>query len=123
MIKGTTTSGFTFEIDENKVNDMRVIDAMVETESGNIGGISKLISLIFDRQQKADLYSFCADESVLDDDEAHPGKLGALLVMGAGLGGDAAVFGGLVDGNRRHGQAVLQFYGANAGGFVDHGHS
>ena len=63
MIKGTTTSGFTFEIDENKVNDMRVIDAMVETESGNIGGISKLISLIFDRQQKADLYSFCADES------------------------------------------------------------
>lgn len=63
MIKGTTASGFTFEIDENKVNDMRVIDAMVETEEGNIGGISKLISLIFDKAQKKALYTFCADEN------------------------------------------------------------
>lgn len=63
MIKGTTASGFTFELDETKVNDMRVIDAMVETEAGNIGGISKLITLLFDKQQKTDLYAICADEN------------------------------------------------------------
>ena len=62
MIRGTTVSGFTFELDETKVNDMRVIDAMVETETGNIGGISKLIALLFDKQQKKELYAFCADE-------------------------------------------------------------
>ena len=63
MIKGTTASGFTFELDETKVNDMRVIDAMVETEAGNIGGISKLITLLFDKEQKKALYDFCADET------------------------------------------------------------
>ena len=62
MIKGTTKSGFAFEIDETAVNDMRVIDAMVEVESGNLGGVSKLISLIFDKDQKKALYAFCADE-------------------------------------------------------------
>lgn len=63
MIKGTTASGFTFELDETNVNDMRVIDAMVETEVGNIGGISKLITLLFDKEQKKALYDFCADEN------------------------------------------------------------
>jgi len=62
MIKGTTESGFNFELDETRVNDMRVIDAMVEAEEGNLGGVSKLISLLFDKQQKTDLYAFCADE-------------------------------------------------------------
>lgn len=63
MIRGTTVSGFTFEIDETKVNDMRVIDAMVEAEENNLGGVSKLITLLFDKQQKKELYAFCADEN------------------------------------------------------------
>ena len=63
MIKGTTESGFAFEIDETRVNDMRVIDAMVEAEDGSLGGVSKLISLVFDKAQKKALYAFCADEN------------------------------------------------------------
>lgn len=62
MINGTTKSGFTFEMDETRVNDMRVIDAMVEAEANNIGGISKLITLLFDKEQKKALYTFCTNE-------------------------------------------------------------
>jgi len=63
MIKGTTKEGFAFELDETRVNDMRVIDAMVEAESNNLGGISRLITLLFDKEQKKALYAFCADEN------------------------------------------------------------
>ena len=62
MIKGKTESGFAFEIDETCVNDMRVLDAMVEVEDGNLGGAVRLVNLVFDKQQKKALYAFCADE-------------------------------------------------------------
>ena len=61
MVKGTTTSGFEFEIDEKKVADMRVIDAIVEVEDGSIGGVSKLLKLIMTPVQRASLYSHCTD--------------------------------------------------------------
>lgn len=63
MIKGTTKEGFAFELDETRVNDMRVIDAMVEAENNNLGGVSRLITLLFDKEQKKALYAFCADET------------------------------------------------------------
>lgn len=63
MIKGKTKSGFEFTVDENKVNDMRVIDAMVEVEDGNLGGISRLINLILDPAQKNALYKHIALEN------------------------------------------------------------
>lgn len=56
MVKGKTESGFEFEIDEQAVNDMRVIDAMVEVEEGNLGGVSRLISLLFTKEQKKAFY-------------------------------------------------------------------
>lgn len=56
MVKGKTKSGFEFEIDEQAVNDMRVIDAMVEVEEGNLGGVSRLISLLFTKEQKKAFY-------------------------------------------------------------------
>lgn len=63
MIKGKTESGFEFTVDENKVNDMRVIDAMVEVEDGNLGGISRLINLILDPAQKKAFYKHIALEN------------------------------------------------------------
>ena len=56
MIRGTTSTGFSFEVDEIRVNDMRVIDAMVEAEGGNFGGVSKLINLVLDPAMKKALY-------------------------------------------------------------------
>ena len=56
MVKGKTESGFEFEIDEQAVNDMRVIDAIVEVEEGNLGGVSRLISLLFTKEQKKVFY-------------------------------------------------------------------
>ena len=58
MVKGKTESGFEFEIDEQAVNDMRVIDAMVEVEEGNLGGVSRLISLLFTKEQKKAFYDY-----------------------------------------------------------------
>lgn len=63
MIKGVTESGFEFEIDEQVINDMRVIDAMVAVEDKNLGGISRLISLIFTADQKKAFYDHLADEN------------------------------------------------------------
>lgn len=63
MIKGKTKSGFEFEVDEETVNDMRVIDAMVEVENKNLGGVSKLISLILSPEQKAAFYKHIALEN------------------------------------------------------------
>jgi hypothetical protein len=62
MIKGKTESGFEFEIDEQVVNDMRVIDAMVAAYDENLGGVSRLISLVLTPEQKKDFYAHLADE-------------------------------------------------------------
>jgi len=62
MIKGKTESGFEFSVDENRANDMRVIDAMVEVEDGNLGGVSRLVNLILDPEQKKAFYKHLALE-------------------------------------------------------------
>lgn len=62
MIKGTTESGLDFEVDENKVNDMRVIDAMVEAEGGSLSAVSRLITLVFTPEMKAKIYEHVKTE-------------------------------------------------------------
>lgn len=65
MIKGKTESGFEFEIDEHKVADMRVIDAMVEVEDGGLGGVSRLVKLVMTPTQRSALYAHCMDGDVV----------------------------------------------------------
>lgn len=62
MVKGTTESGLAFEIDENRLNDMEVIDTLAElseTEEGSnidITKLSKLITRLLSPDMKKKLY-------------------------------------------------------------------
>lgn len=46
MIKGKTTSGFEFNVDENVMNDMEIVDALVDADSGNILEKASAVSVI-----------------------------------------------------------------------------
>lgn len=54
--KGTTKSGFKFKIDTDVMDNMEVLDAVAETDSGNPMAISKLLNLMLgdDKQQLYD---------------------------------------------------------------------
>ena len=69
MIKGQTSSGFDFEIDEQRLNNMEFIDLLVEieeTDENNAGAIlttvSKLINCILDKDTKKALYNHVRDD-------------------------------------------------------------
>ena len=71
MIKGKTSTGFNFEIDEATLNNMEVIDALVEIENaGNtdnagrvLAGTSKLMSLVLSKECKKALYDHVRTEN------------------------------------------------------------
>lgn len=62
MVKGTTSSGFSFEYDEQRLDDMRFVDilATVADEDApvfdKIKGASQLLSLLLGADLKAQLY-------------------------------------------------------------------
>lgn len=61
-MKGRTNTGFEIEIDDVRVDDIRVIDAIVDVEDGNIGGISRLIRLLFTPEQISSFYAHLKKE-------------------------------------------------------------
>lgn len=56
MKKGKTTSGFKYEIDENVLDDMELIDAMAASQGEDPTQISVVVSKIFGEEQKKRLY-------------------------------------------------------------------
>jgi hypothetical protein len=69
MIKGATKSGLEFEIDENRLNDMEVIDTLTElseadTDKSNLdlSKLSKLISKVLTKDMKKKLYDHVRTE-------------------------------------------------------------
>jgi len=62
MAKGTTSTGFAFEFDENRLDDMRFVDvlAVVLDEEApdfdKIAGVSKLITMLLGADMKKALY-------------------------------------------------------------------
>ena len=62
MIEGKTKSGFEFSIDENVMNDMRLVDVICElTDGGNKLLISKALTLLLGDNKKK-LYDHVAEE-------------------------------------------------------------
>lgn len=55
MISGKTKSGFEFSVDETKLNNMEFLDVLSETEE-NVLAFSKVVTMMFDPQQKKALY-------------------------------------------------------------------
>lgn len=62
MIKGKTNSGFEFEYDRRRLDDMRFVDAMAEAldpeaeEFTRLSNSSKLIGMLLGKELKAKLY-------------------------------------------------------------------
>lgn len=55
-MRGKTESGFEFEIDVKKLDDMRIVDMIVEISDGNLLLLTPLVSKILGREQKERLY-------------------------------------------------------------------
>lgn len=62
MKKGKTTSGFKYEVDENVLDDMELIDAMAASQGEDPTQITVVISKIFGDEQKKRLYDHVRTE-------------------------------------------------------------
>ena len=63
MITGKTSTGFEFEIDENVINDMRILDAVSEVANEtNLLAISFLVDTILG-ENKERLYKHVAEKN------------------------------------------------------------
>ena len=62
-MKGITKSGFEYEVDDNMVNNMELIDALVDIQNGSTGAVSDLLNCMFDKAQKKRLYNHVREES------------------------------------------------------------
>lgn len=56
MKKGSTTDGFKWEVDENVLDDMELIDAMAASQGEDPTQISTVVMKIFGADQKKKLY-------------------------------------------------------------------
>ena len=57
MIAGTTPNGFDFEIDEKKLNDMRMVELLAEAGE-NAAKLPRVATLLLGSEQKERLYKF-----------------------------------------------------------------
>lgn len=60
IIKGTTKSGFNYQIDPDNFFDMEFWEKMAETDD-NPFLLPKVISIALGEEQKENLYNFCRD--------------------------------------------------------------
>lgn len=62
MVSGVTSSGFKFEIDETRLDDMEFIDALGEIEENAIA-LSKVVVTLLGKEQRARLYDHVRNEA------------------------------------------------------------
>ena len=55
-MKGKTSSGFEFEIDEKKLDDMRLLDMIVDLSNGDVIQLSPIIVKVLGKEQRERLY-------------------------------------------------------------------
>lgn len=55
-MKGKTTSGFAYQIDENRLNNMELVDALADAENDNPIAISRACGLLLGKETRAKLY-------------------------------------------------------------------
>ena len=56
-MKGTTTTGFEFEINEEELDDMRILDMIVEMADGDLAKLSPLVKKVLGEEQRERLYA------------------------------------------------------------------
>lgn len=95
MRKGTTSGGFVYEYDENRLDDMRFVDvlAVVSDPDASLldrfSGASKLLEMLLGKGQKTALYEHIGKKY---DGRVPRGELEKALfeIMQGGAGEDAA---------------------------------
>lgn len=61
--KGTLENGFVYEVDENVLDDMRLVDAIAEAEGENPLKVSKVMTMVLGDEQKERLYKSLENET------------------------------------------------------------
>lgn len=57
MINGITRSGFAFQLDENVADNMELVDALADMDSGaDVLATSRVVTMLLGREQKKALY-------------------------------------------------------------------
>lgn len=59
-IKGTTTSGFSYEIEKDSLDDYELFELIA---SGDFTAVPKVIERILGEEQKRDSWSLCAEKT------------------------------------------------------------
>lgn len=57
MIEGKTQSGFAFKLDENKLDDMEVLE-YINSVTDDMSELPKLVEILLGKTQKKKLYDF-----------------------------------------------------------------
>lgn len=69
MIKGTTKSGFNYEISEKRLKNYELFEAIAEAETNELA-VPRMVKLLFGEQQAQGLKNHYRDEEGLVDGEA-----------------------------------------------------
>lgn len=88
MISGKTTSGFEFEIDDDVMDDMELLEGLTALDKGDMGPLSDVLIALFGKEQKKRLYDFLRGDR---------GRVKASLVMEA----VAEVFSAISEANQK----------------------
>ena len=62
MLKGTTPSGFKFKIDEDIRDDMELLEAITQIDSGDVTEMPNLLRILLGEEQKSKLYEHCRND-------------------------------------------------------------
>lgn len=62
-MKGKLKNGFEFEVDENALDNMELIDAMADAQEDNPAMFSKAVLLLLGKDQRKKLYDHLRDKS------------------------------------------------------------
>ena len=61
-MKGTLKNGFEFDIPDNRLDNMELVDALSEIEDNNPLAITKVANLMLGKDQKKKLYDYLRTE-------------------------------------------------------------
>ena len=63
MVSGKTTSGFAFELDDNTMDNMELVDALADAADDDPIAISRVVKLLMGDKLRKALYDHCRDAS------------------------------------------------------------
>ena len=62
-MKGTTSTGFNFVIDEDVKDDMELLEALFAIDEGNVQKLPTVLTSLLGEEQKKALYDHCRTEN------------------------------------------------------------